>query len=83
MSQAVEYYTDNNPKGEYVLVVAGKSDEAELKEKQEEFSYLTVKEHVDMLIEGGMTKKDAVKDAAKQRGAAKRDIYNEYEREDL
>ena len=83
LSQAMEYYTDNNPKGEYVLVVAGKSDEAELKEKQEEFSYLTVKEHVDMLIEGGMTKKDAVKEAAKQRGAAKRDIYNEYEREDL
>ena len=82
LSQAMEYYTDNNPKGEYVLVVAGKSDEAELKEKQEEFSYLTVKEHVDMLIEGGMTKKDAVKEAAKQRGAAKRDIYNEYERED-
>jgi len=82
LSQAMEYYTDNNPKGEYVLVVAGKSDEAELKEKQEEFLYLTVKEHVDMLIEGGMTKKDAVKEAAKQRGAAKRDIYNEYERED-
>ena len=82
LSEAMEYYTHNNPKGEYVLVVAGKSDEAELKEKQEEFAHLTVKEHVDMLIEGGMNKKDAVKEAARQRGAAKRDIYNEYEKED-
>ena len=61
-------------------MVSGKSDEEEQKEKEELFMPLSVVEHVNMLIESGLEKKDAIKEAAKQRGISKRDVYNEYER---
>lgn len=77
---ALSYYENNPPKGEYVLVIAGKSDIEENMEKTRKFASLTVKEHVDSLIEEGLNKKDAIKEAAKQRGVSRRDVYNEYER---
>lgn len=77
---AFSYYENNPPKGEYVLVIAGKSDIEENMEKTRKFASLTVKEHVDSLIEEGLNKKDAIKEAAKQRGVSRRDVYNEYER---
>lgn len=81
LADALEYYNEGNyPKGEYILVVSGKSDEEEQKEKEELFMPLSVVEHVNMLIESGLEKKDAIKEAAKQRGISKRDVYNEYER---
>ena len=56
--------------------------ESQLEEKeaetQREFENLTVTEHVNMLISGGMDKKEAIKEAAKQRGVPKREVYNEY-----
>ena len=79
LDDAIKFYEENYPKGEYVLVVAGKSDEQERCETIEKFASLTVKEHVDMLISDGLTKKDAIKQASMERGVSKRDIYNEYE----
>ena len=80
LEQAVAYYEDNNPKGEYVLVLAGKSDAEQEAERDRMFADISVKEHVDTLIAQGLSKKDAIKEAAKQRGAARRDVYNEYEK---
>lgn len=57
-------------KGEYVLVIEGKEAECEL-------NSLTVKEHVLSYINDGMSKKDAVKKAASDRGVAKSEIYKE------
>ena len=79
LDDAIKFYEENYPKGEYVLVVAGKSDEQQRCETIEKFASLTVKEHVDMLISDGLTKKDAIKQASMERGVSKRDIYNEYE----
>ena len=82
LSDAIDYYNaDNYPKGEYVLVVAGKDDAQETEEKEKLFATLSVVDHVNSLIASGLNKKDAIKEAAKQRGASKRDIYNEYEKE--
>ena len=78
ISKALEYYTDIQPKGEFVLVVEGKSREEIANEKIEEFSEMTIIEHVDKLICEGMTKKDAQKEVARLRGISKRDVYNEY-----
>lgn len=82
LEDALRYYGEDNhyPKGEYVLVVAGKSREEAEREKEELFSDLSVKEHVESLIATGLSKKDAIKEAAKQRGVARRDVYNEYEK---
>ena len=74
------YRTDNYPKGEYVLVVAGKSNEEEIMEKEEMFSGVSVVEHVNSLIDSGVSKKDAVREVAAVRGLSKRDVYNEYEK---
>ncbi len=78
ISKALAYYTDIQPKGEFVLVVEGKSHEEIADEKKAEFSDMSVIEHVDKLISEGMTKKDAQKEVARLRGMSKRDVYNEY-----
>lgn len=78
LKKAVEYYKDNNPKGEYVLVVAGKSEEEAENENAQKYASLSVNEHVDMLIENGINKKEAIKEAARERGVPRRDVYNEY-----
>ena len=76
--EAVDYYEENEPKGEYVLVIEGKSRAELVKEQQAQWESMSVMEHVDMYIAAGMDKKDAMKAAAKDRGVSKRDIYEEY-----
>jgi len=81
LDEAIKYYeSDHYPKGEYVLVVAGKSDEEETREKEEIYSSLSVADHVNSLIASGLDKKEAIREAAKQRGVSRRDVYNEYEK---
>lgn len=74
---ALEYYQSNEPKGEYVLVIAGKSKETLTEESRQQWEKMSVAEHVGMYIENGMDRKEAMKAAAKDRGVSKRDIYNE------
>lgn len=78
VAKALEYFEQNPPKGEYVLVVAGKNPMDAIEEQRAEVSAMSIKEHVDMLIATGLDKKDAIKEAAKLRGVPKRDVYNEY-----
>ena len=59
---AIEFYKNNIPKGEYVLVVAGKSEEEAETENNLKYANLSIKEHVDMLIGEGVDKKQAIKD---------------------
>lgn len=77
-AEAIEYYEVNEPKGEYVLVIEGKSRSEIKAEQQAQWETMSVVEHVDMYIGQGMDKKEAMKAAAKDRGVSKRDIYNEY-----
>ena len=74
---ALEYYQSNEPRGEYVLIIAGKSRETLLKESRQQWDSISVAEHVGMYMDNGMDKKEAMKAAAKDRGISKRDIYNE------
>ncbi len=74
LSQAVSYYNDNSPRGEYVLVVEGASDSPE---EDSFWSGMTVKEHVEHYISCGMEKMDAIKATARDRNVAKNIIYKE------
>lgn len=74
---ALEYYETNAPRGEYVIIVSG-AEESETPSEGEWWSELTVVEHVNEYIKRGMTSKDAVKEAAKDRKLSKRDVYSEY-----
>ena len=68
---AVEYYNSTEPRGEYVLVLEG----AEPNSEESELSSLSPKEHVEHYISLGMTKKDAIKAASRDRGVPKSEIY--------
>ena len=64
-------------KGEYVLVIEGKSLLEKRHERQEAFEAVSIKEHFLDYMAKGMDKKEAMKAVAKSRGISKRDVYNE------
>ena len=76
ISGALGYYTANEPKGEYVLVIEGRSPKELLEEKRAAWDDMSIEEHFNMYVSQGMDKKDAMKLVAKDRGVYKRDIYN-------
>ena len=63
------------PRGEYVLVIEGRSRNTVRAEKQAAWESMTPQEHVIFYTEQGMSQKDAIKQAAKDRGLGKREIY--------
>lgn len=67
--------TEAEPRGEYVLVIEGLSDEAIESEKRAVWESLSVEEHIRKYMDEGISKKDAVKKVAQDRGVSKRDIY--------
>ena len=74
-AQALDYYKENEPRGEYVLVIEGMDPLILEKEAQEAWEQMSVAEHVQMYMDQGMSKKDAMKAAAADRGVGKREIY--------
>ena len=75
LAQAVDYYRENDPRGEYVLVIAGKSKEEVMQEEQSRWEDLSLEEHMQIYLDQDYSKKDAMKAVAKDRGVSKRDIY--------
>ncbi len=73
---ALKIYETKEPRGEYVLVIAGKSKEEVVREARAAFEDMSIEEHMDMYLSQGMDKKEAMKAVAKDRGVSKRDIYN-------
>lgn len=74
-SEMIAYYKEHEPRGEYVLVIEGKSFEDLTLEEQESWQEMSVEEHVAFYEEQGMDRKAAMKQAARDRGVSKRDIY--------
>ena len=74
---AVRYYGEVPPKGECVLVLEGKSQEEVEEEQKKGWMPLSVEEHLQIYLNQGMDKKEAMKRTAKDRGVSKRDIYQE------
>ena len=75
LSQALSYYKDNDPKGECVIVMEGRSRREMEEEKQREWENMTLEEHMEIYENQGMNRKDAMKAVAKDRGVSKREIY--------
>lgn len=75
IKESIDYYKKNEPKGEYVLVIEGRTHEEMREEEQKEWMKLTIPEHLEIYIKQGMDKKDAMKSVAVDRGVTKRDIY--------
>ena len=73
---ALKSYETKEPRGEYVLVIAGKSKAEVIEEARAAFDEMSIEDHMQMYLDQGMDKKDAMKAVAKDRGVSKRDIYN-------
>ena len=74
LASAVEYYENNAPRGEYVLIVEGSSKESQ---SESLFENMSIEEHVNFYISNGLSKMDAIKSCAKDRGVHKNVIYKE------
>ena len=77
IDQAIEKYNEKEPRGEYVLVIEGKSQEEIQEENKQKWKSMTIEEHMEYYISQGNDKKSAMKLVAKDRGVSKRDIYNQ------
>ena len=75
LKEACSYYRAQEPKGECVLVIEGKSRQELKEEAQARWDDMSVKEHMEYYESQGIERKEAMKLVAKDRGAGKRDIY--------
>lgn len=75
LADSLSYYEVNEPRGEYVLIIAGRSREEMKKEEQAGWEALSLEEHMMHYESQGIDRKEAMKRVAKDRGVSKRDIY--------
>ena len=75
LADSLSYYEVNEPRGEYVLIIAGRSREEMKKEEQAGWEALSLEEHMAHYESQGIHRKEAMKRVAKDRGVSKRDIY--------
>lgn len=75
--EALQMYDDeeNAPRGEYVLIVAGKSRQEIEMEKKAFWEDISIEEHLKRYIDEGMSKKEAVKKVSEERDIPKREVY--------
>ena len=76
LEEAVERYESESPRGEYVLVVEGADENQMIEDKKSEWDAMSILEHYQMYIAEGLSKKEAMKKVAQDRGMSKRDVYN-------
>lgn len=77
LENAVTYYETNEPKGECVLVIEGKSREEIRREEVSKWEEMSIEEHMEFYMSQGIDKKEAMKLVAKDRGIGKRDVYQQ------
>ena len=75
LENALAFYEKEEPRGEYVLVLEGKSHEEKRREEIASWESMSIEEHMTYYEEQGMDRKTAMKQVAKDRGVGKRDIY--------
>ena len=77
IERAISFYKDNEPRGEYVLVIEGKSLEEQDEEKRKSWQDMSVGDHMKFYEDQGIPRKEAMKMVAADRGVGKREIYKE------
>ena len=76
IDDALRFYQENEPRGEYVLVIEGKSMQEIEEEQKKSWESMTIEEHMAIYENQGVNHKEAMKLVAKDRGVSKRDIYH-------
>ena len=75
LGEAATYYEEEEPKGEYVLVLDGADADELERQEQAQWQELSLEEHMEIYLKQGMEKKEAMKAVAKDRGVSKREVY--------
>lgn len=75
LQEALSFYQQEEPRGEYVLVIEGKSPEQKRQEDIAVWEELSIEEHMEHYRQQGLDEKAAMKQVAKDRGVGKREIY--------
>ena len=75
LGQANSLYEQEEPRGEYVLVLEGKSFKQQEEEKQASYREISIEEHMQQYEKQGIERKEAMKLVARDRGITKREVY--------
>ena len=75
LEEAISFYKENEPRGEYVLVIEGKSLDEQDEEKRKSWQEMSIEDHMKYYEDAGVPHKEAMKKVASDRGVGKRDIY--------
>ena len=75
IEELIAFYREQKPLGECVLVIEGRSRKEMLEESQKSWQEISVEEHMEIYESKGMSRKEAMKEVAKDRGVSKREIY--------
>lgn len=74
IESARKYYEENDPRGEYILIVEGNKN---VEEEKNSYEHLNEREYVELLLKEGMSKKDAIKTVARERSLKKDIVYKQ------
>lgn len=75
LKRALEYYENEEPRGEYVLVIEGKSRQEKRREEIAAWEDMSIEDHMAHYESRGMERKAAMKQVAKDRGISRREVY--------
>lgn len=75
LSGAISHFDENEPRGEFVLVIEGKSRDEIDAESRAQWEDMSIEDHLKIYLDKGQDKKTAMKSVAKDRGISKRDVY--------
>lgn len=82
IAAAITHFEAENPRGEYVLIMEGKSLQEIEAQEQSRWDAITIVEHMQIYTDKGLDKKEAMKAVAKDRGISKREVYQVLIQED-
>lgn len=77
IADTIAFYQNQDPRGEYVLVIEGKSYQDIEKENREDWMHMDLEEHMKLYESKGIARKEAMKMVAKDRGISKREVYQQ------
>ncbi len=76
LGTAAAYFEGTEPRGEFVLVLAGADEERQKEEEREKWREISLEEHMERYLARGMDRREAMKQVAGDRGISRRDVYN-------
>ncbi|MBD5548793.1 MAG: 16S rRNA (cytidine(1402)-2'-O)-methyltransferase [Lachnospiraceae bacterium] len=75
LEKSLDFYEDNEPKGEYVIVIEGIDRSRLIRDEQIEWEKISIEDHMEIYENQGIERKEAMKKVASDRGISKRDVY--------